>query len=314
MNDLSENLKPQEMMLRPRRRLPEWLKKPLGFSGSYRQVARTVATPPSGESSGSGLKTVCVEARCPNRAECFSAGTATFLIMGNACTRDCAFCGVHHGGPQPLDPEEPGRVAAAAASLKLRHIVITSVTRDDLPDGGADHFVHTMRRCRDALPHATVELLIPDLGGNPDALATILSSPPDVLGHNIETVPRLYPSVRPQALYRQSLQLLAAARTVVTKAGLMVGLGETDEELYSVLADLVVAGCRIVTIGQYLRPTPAQIEAVRYVTPERFERYESVGKALGLSSIVAGPFVRSSFHAQRVFDAASRPPSPFTAR
>ncbi len=289
------------------RRLPDWLKKPHGPPGSYKTVVRTMTTG-SGCASGGGLHTVCVEARCPNRAECFSAGTVTFLILGNTCTRRCRFCSVRHGNPQPPDPEEPQRVAGAAADLALRHIVITSVTRDDLPDGGAGHFAETVRRCKAALPAATIELLIPDLAGNAGALAIVLSSRPDVLNHNLETVPRLYPAIRPQAEYRRSLRLLARAgkANLITKAGLMVGLGETDEEIEAVLTDLVAAGCRIVTVGQYLQPSPEQTRATRYVPPEQFSRYESIGRALGFSAIAAGPFVRSSYHAHELLRAAIR--------
>ena len=289
------------------RRLPYWLKKPHGLSGSYKTVINTLSTA-SGCAPSNALHTVCVEARCPNRAECFSAGTATFLIMGNTCTRKCRFCSVRHGSPQPLDLDEPHLVASAAVALALRHIVITSVTRDDLPDGGAGHLAETVSRCRAALPTATIELLIPDLAGDAAALAVVLSSNPDVLNHNLETVPRLYHSVRPQAMYRQSLHLLSCARKagLVTKAGLMVGLGETDDEIEKVLSDLIVVGCHIVTIGQYLQPSPAQSEVARYVPPEQFNRYESIGKALGFSAIVTGPFVRSSYHAHELLVAALR--------
>jgi lipoic acid synthetase len=290
------------------RHLPDWFKKPHGLSGSYRTVIRTLSTASGGCAPGSRLYTVCVEARCPNRAECFSAGTATFLIMGNICTRTCRFCSIRHGSPQPLDRDEPYRVASVAVALALSHIVITSVTRDDLPDGGASHLAETVRQCRAALPTATIELLIPDLAGDAEALAMVLSSRPDVLNHNLETVPRLYHSVRPQAMYRQSLHLLSCARKAefVTKASLMVGLGETDEEIETVLADLIAIGCRIVTIGQYLQPSSAQMKVARYVPPEQFHRYESIGKALGFSAIVTGPFVRSSYHAHELLGAAIR--------
>jgi len=289
------------------RRLPDWLKKPHGLSGSYKTVIHTLSTA-SGCAPSKALHTVCVEARCPNRAECFSAGTATFLMMGNTCTRKCRFCGVRHGSPQPLDLDEPRLVASAAVALALRHIVITSVTRDDLPDGGASHLAETVSRCRAALPAATIELLIPDLAGDAAALAVVLSSNPDVLNHNPETVPRLYQSVRPQAMYQQSLHLLSCARKaeLVTKAGLMVGLGETDDEIEEVLSDLIAVGCRIVTIGQYLQPSPAQSAVARYVPPEQFNRYESIGRALGFSAIVTGPFVRSSYHAHELLVAALR--------
>jgi lipoic acid synthetase len=292
------------------RRLPDWLRKPHGLSGRYRSVVRTLAGNNSAYTPGKRVHTVCVEARCPNRAECFSAGTATFLIMGNSCTRDCRFCGVHHGAPEPLDQEEPATVAAAAARLNLRHIVITSVTRDDLTDGGAGHIAETVRSCRRTLPDATIEVLIPDFAGSESALAKVLAAHPDIVGHNLETVPRLYAAVRPQAEYRQSLRLLDRARKTVTKAGLMVGLGETDKEIEAVLTDLIAVGCSMVTIGQYLQPSPAQAEVARFVTPEKFSSYASIAGALGFSAVAAGPFVRSSFHALELFQAAGAALSP----
>lgn len=273
------------------RRFPPWLKKRVSFGPAYSAVHSCI--------SGSGLHTVCVEAKCPNRAECFSSGTATFLIMGPICTRHCGFCGVAHGAAQPLDPDEPLKVARAAQSLNLRHIVITSVTRDDLPDGGASHFAETVRVCRNLMPDSTIEILIPDFDGNPDAFALILTSHPDILNHNLETVPRLYPAIRPRAGFIRSLELLMffSKRDCTTKSGIMVGFGESEEEVITVLRQLRSAGCRIVTIGQYLRPSAEQVPVAEYVPPERFRRYEEKGIHIGFESVAAGPFIRSSYHA-----------------
>ncbi len=279
----------------PHRRFPDWLKKPLFFRNRYVSVVSCLAK--------NRLHTVCAEAKCPNRDECFSAGTATFLIMGTICTRHCGFCGVQHGKPFPLDSEEPAQVANAAKTLNLRHIVITSVTRDDLPDHGADHFAETVRQCRNCSPEATIELLIPDFRGNQDALDTVLAASPDILSHNIETVPRLYPAVRPQADYQRSLDLLAYAynKKIVTKSGFMVGLGETEKEVVDVLKSLYGAGCRIVTIGQYLQPSNSQVTVQHYFPPEQFERYEKTGRLMGFKHVFAGPFVRSSYRAHEAF-------------
>ncbi|MBN2189234.1 MAG: lipoyl synthase [Chitinispirillaceae bacterium] len=277
------------------RRLPGWLKRPLSLTGSYRAVSSCIAE--------NRLNTVCVEARCPNRAECFSAGTATFLIMGSVCTRNCAFCGVRHGAPLPLDPEEPARIAEAAVKLNLRHIVITSVTRDDLQDGGAAHFAACVRQCRSRLPASTVELLIPDFRGKHGALETVAACCPDVIGHNVETAPRLYPRIRPKADYLHSLGLLARVSNgdSIAKSGFMAGLGESDDELVTVLRDLRDAGCRIVTMGQYLQPSKEQVAVERYLSPERFRYFEEAGRAAGLTCVVAGPQVRSSYHAHEVY-------------
>ena len=276
-------------------RFPEWLKKPIQRRKGYSSVAGCI--------SENRLHTVCVEARCPNRAECFSDGTATFLIMGNVCTRNCGFCGVSHGNPLPLDVEEPERIAAAAKSLNLRHIVITSVTRDDLPDGGAAHFAECVRQCRNLVPESAMEILIPDFRGKQGALDTVIDCRPDILNHNVETVPRLYTRIRPKADYRHSLELLAYAhkKNITAKSGIMVGLGETDKEVIEVLRDLHAAGCRMVTIGQYLQPSKVQVMPERYVSPERFSNYEKSGRAIGLRAVLAGPYIRSSYHAPEVY-------------
>ena len=257
------------------------------------------------------LHTVCQEARCPNIAECFGRGTATFMILGDTCTRDCRFCAIKHGRPAPPDPGEPERVAEAAARLGLRHVVITSVTRDDLPDGGAGQFAETVWAVRRRLPEATVEVLIPDFGGSCAALEMVLAAAPDVLNHNLETVPRLYRRVRPGADYHCSLGVLAWAGTrapqMVTKSGLMLGLGETVEEVLGVMYDLRRAGCDVLTLGQYLQPTEEQLGVVRYVPPHEFAAYEGKGLEMGFRAVVAGPLVRSSYRAAELMQAGLTP-------
>jgi lipoic acid synthetase len=257
------------------------------------------------------LHTVCSSAVCPNRGECHAHGTATFLILGNSCTRNCRFCAIDHGHPEPLDPSEPQRLAQAAHALGLRHIVITSVTRDDLPDGGASHFAACIHEIRKVLPLATVEVLPSDLAGNMKALEVILQAKPDVFNHNIETVPRLYKTVRPGADYRRSLNVLRYAREhgqgCHVKSGMMVGLGETPGEVRQALSDLKEAGCDMVTIGQYLRPTLGHLPVSEFVSPARFEYYEKVGHAIGLRWVFAGPLVRSSYRAAEALTGATAP-------
>ncbi len=247
------------------------------------------------------LHTVCQEARCPNLAECFGAGTATFLILGDRCTRACRFCAVGHGPPLPVDEAEPERVAEAAFRLGLQHIVVTSVTRDDLPDGGASAFAATVHAIRRRLPDACVEVLIPDLGGSYAALEEVMNSRPDVLNHNLETVPRLYPLVRPQADYQRSLSILAQTKAlapqIVTKSGLMVGLGERVSEVMQVLSDLRAVGCDLLTIGQYLQPTERQLPVARYVPPEEFDGYREKAERMGFAGVASAPLVRSSHQA-----------------
>jgi lipoic acid synthetase len=245
------------------------------------------------------LHTVCEEARCPNLWECWNRGTATFMILGDVCTRSCGFCAVKTGRPAAIDRDEPRRVAEAVRSMGLKHAVITSVNRDELPDGGAGVFSATIRAIRDLNPACRVEVLIPDFQGSPAALATVLDAVPDVLAHNTETVPRLYPVVRPQARYRQSLRLLqrAKAARAVTKTGLMIGLGETIDEVLDVCADLRRAGCDILTIGQYLQPTREHLPVSRYYRPEEFDQIGDRARALGFAHVEAGPLVRSSYHA-----------------
>ena len=251
------------------------------------------------------LNTVCEEASCPNIGECFSHGTATFLIMGPACTRACPYCDIDfEKKPVALDPTEPQRLAEAVRRMRLKHVVITSVNRDDLPDGGAGQFVECIQQVRALSPQTTIEVLIPDLCSNWDALAQILAAEPEVLNHNTETVPRLYRRVRPQGDYERSLELLRRARTIApwvfTKSGVMVGLGETPAEIDQVMADLRSVDCDIVTIGQYLQPTPKHLPVQDFVTPEQFRGWEQSGKALGFLQVVSSPLTRSSYHAEEV--------------
>ncbi|NPV48371.1 MAG: lipoyl synthase [Armatimonadetes bacterium] len=273
-------------------RLPAWLRVKTGKARLCAGTKQLVAE--------HGLQTVCENARCPNIGECYSSHTATFLIMGRTCTRNCRFCAVQHGTPSPLDPGEPERLAAAARELGLDYAVVTSVTRDDLPDGGAAHFAATIRALH-RLGDMEVEVLVPDFGGLTPALHEVLDAGPAVINHNLETVRRLSPMIRPQADYERSLQVLreaaAHAPQVIRKSGLMAGLGESDEEIYEAMVDLQQAGCQILTIGQYLQPSRNHWPVDRYVTPERFTEYARWGESLGIAAVVAGPFVRSSYRA-----------------
>jgi len=251
------------------------------------------------------LNTVCEEASCPNIGECFHNGTATFLIMGPACTRACPYCDIDfEKKPQALDPTEPVRLAEAVRRMRLNHVVITSVNRDDLPDGGADQFRRCIEEVRAASPGTTIEVLIPDLCGNWQALEVILQAEPEVLNHNTETVPRLYRRVRPQGNYERSLELLRRSRQLApglyTKSGIMLGLGETDEEIQQVLQDLRAVECDILTLGQYLQPTPKHLPVVNWVTPEQFTAWQQLGESWGFLQIVASPLTRSSYHAEQV--------------
>lgn len=276
-----------------RQRIPQWLVPRAPKRPQLEQLGRQL--------QAMGLHTVCQSARCPNVGECFGRGTATFMILGDRCTRDCRFCAVQHGPPALPDPDEPRRVAEAAAGLGLRHVVVTSVTRDDLADGGALQFAATVRAIRELLPGARVEVLVPDFSGDWEALQVVLAVAPDVLNHNVETVPRLYPQVRPQADYRRSLALLRrTGKTqppLVAKSGLMVGLGESEEEVLGVLDDLRRAGVAAITIGQYLQPTRSHLPVAEYVSPERFEAYGQKARAMGFRHVMSGPLVRSSYHA-----------------
>jgi len=256
--------------------------------------------------NGTDLHTVCEEARCPNLGECFSRGTATFLILGRVCTRNCGFCAVEHGVPIPPDETEPEKVAQAVQKMGLRYVVITSVTRDDLLDGGAYLFSKAVQAIRALDPKIKIEVLIPDFQGNPSSLEIVLREYPDVLNHNIETVARLYPVVRPQAAYQISLDLLRRSKEdyphIPTKSGFMLGLGEIREEVSELLRDLREVGCDFLTIGQYLQPRPDRLPVVRFVPPEEFEEYKRIGEEMGFKAVSSGPFVRSSFHAFEMFE------------
>jgi lipoic acid synthetase len=276
-------------------RKPEWLKMPTigdGSAGRVRKILRELE-----------LNTVCSSAKCPNRGHCFQRGTATFLILGRVCTRNCAYCAIGGEGekPSPPDPREPFRVAQAAARMKLRYAVVTSVTRDDLPDGGAEAFAETVKALGEAVPGIRVEVLTPDFGGSAESLETVANAAPAVFNHNLETVERLFPLLRPVASYRQSLKVLEAFRgmapDIPTKSGIMVGLGETREDVKGTMADLLERGVGILTIGQYLRPTGKHMAPVRYVTPEEFEEYRLTALDMGFSAVASGPLVRSSYHA-----------------
>ncbi len=278
---------------------PEWLKKRLPEAAALHAM--------EGLLRQRGLHTVCESALCPNLGECFGRGTATFLIMGDLCTRNCAFCGVTSAIPGPLDPEEPAKLADAAASLGLRHVVVTSVTRDDLADGGAGHYVATIQALREALPDAAVEVLVSDFGGDPVSVGAVLAARPDVFNHNLETVPRLYPTVRPQADYERSLAVLGQAAEggpgLVVKTGIMVGLGEKPDEVRRVLEDARSAGVVVMTIGQYLRPSSSHLPVEEYLHPDRFAEFARWGEEMGLQ-VHSAPFVRSSFHAGESFEKA----------
>ena len=287
------------MTFEKRLKKPVWLRKRLPRGADYEHIRSLVR--------GGHLHTVCQEAKCPNIWECFSAHTATFLILGDRCTRNCRFCAVAHGPIEAPDPREPGRVAQAAREMELRYVVVTSVTRDDLPDGGAGHFAATIRAVHNSLSGAVIEVLIPDFQGSASALQTVLDAKPDVLNHNIETVPRLYPSVRPGAVYTRSLELLKKVHafdpSLPTKSGLMLGLGESATEIRRTLADLRDAGCAILTLGQYLQPTTGHLPVQEYVTPEAFDEWKNIALQMGFSEVASGPFVRSSYHAKELFEA-----------
>lgn len=274
-------------------KLPSWIRVRVPAAGRRLSIATMLRA--------SGVHTVCRSAHCPNEAECFSRGTATFMILGDVCSRQCAFCAVGGGEPRPPDPREPARVASAARRMKLAHVVVTSVTRDDLPDRGASAFVKTIRALRKALPRSTVEILVPDFGGVDAHIASVLAAHPDVFNHNVETVRRLQRRIRPSADYERSLSVLRAAARwrprVVVKSGIMVGLGESDGELFETLADLRAAGCEWLTIGQYLAPSPRHAPVMRYVPPRRFQEYARRALKMGFTAVASGPLVRSSYRA-----------------
>ncbi len=290
-------------------RLPAWLRKGDTHFESVHLLKRDLRK--------LKLHTVCESARCPNMHECFHRGAATFMILGNICTRGCGFCSVPKGSPAKeellLDPDEPVHVARMAEQMKLRYVVITSVNRDDLDDGGSAHFAQTVREVRKALPEAHVEVLTPDFCGDMQAVRRVLDASPHVFNHNMETVPSLYKRVRPQADYKQSLEVLAEAKRyrpdALTKSGLMVGLGERPEQVEQLLRDLLASSVEVVTIGQYLQPTRRNLAVAEYVTPEQFAAYEQYGMSLGFKSVFSGPFVRSSYMADLVNDEAQRHPA-----
>lgn len=278
---------------------PEWLKVRAPGSENYLRLKGLMRT--------LGLHTVCEEANCPNIGECWHHGTATFMILGETCTRSCGYCNVTHGAPGAPDAAEPIKVASAIHAMGLDYVVITSVDRDDLPDFGAGHFAQTIRETRARVSGCRIEVLVPDFQGHESALRTVLDAGPDVLNHNIETVPRLYRTARPGGRYDRALELLDRSRTIApgipTKSGLMVGLGETPEEVIATLRDLRSVGCRIVTIGQYLRPSVANLPMARYYAPSEFAEFKRVGLDLGFGHVESGPLVRSSYHAHEQADA-----------
>ncbi len=275
---------------------PDWLRVKLPYGETFRAVQETI--------DKHRLHTVCQSARCPNMGECWTAGTATFMVLGDVCTRSCSFCAVHTGRPKDydLDWDEPRRVAEAARLMGLRHVVVTSINRDDRDDGGAPIFAETIRRVREAIPGCTIEVLIPDMRGLRPALETVFTARPDVLNHNVETVPRLYRRVRPQADYRRSLDVLKLAKIefgLRIKSGIMLGLGETDAEVLALMDDFAATGVDVMTLGQYLQPTAMHLPVERFVHPDEFARYKAEGERRGLSHVESGPLVRSSYHAER---------------
>jgi lipoic acid synthetase len=276
---------------------PEWLRRRFSFKSSVTEVNDLLLD--------LNLRTVCQEAHCPNQSECFGNHTATFMLLGDHCSRDCTFCAVTHGVMEPPDPEEPKRVAEAVSRLDLKYVVLTSVTRDDLADGGASHFAATIKTIRSVASDILVEVLVPDFQGSAQSLATVLAAQPAVLNHNLETVPRLYPAVRPQADYQRSLRLLKEVKRLhpeaTTKSGLMVGLGERQEEVSSLLRDLRKANCDLVTIGQYLRPSRDHHPVVDYIHPELFQVNQKEAEELGFSGAASGPYVRSSYKAEKLY-------------
>ncbi len=274
---------------------PEWIKVRLKGEHQLRQVKEML--------DRLSLHTVCEEANCPNIAECFGRKTATFMILGRVCTRNCTFCNVTKGSVQPLDPNEPRHVAEAVKELQLRHVVVTSVTRDDLPDGGAGQFAEVINSIKALDKKVVVEVLIPDFQGDRDALKLVVDAKPEIINHNVETVPRLYPTVRPMAKYQRSLDLLRNVKemddSILTKSGIMLGLGERETEVIDVLKDLRNVGCDLMTIGQYLAPSKKHHPVVEYISPEVFDRYKDIGMEMGFKHVASSPLVRSSYHADQ---------------
>lgn len=289
-------MRDKEVILRHPRRLPAWLRRSLPRPSTHQTHAIL---------SKQRLVTVCEEAKCPNLAECYSYRTATFMILGDVCTRRCGFCAVSTGSPQAVAQDEPARVAEAAWHLGLGYVVVTSVARDDLPDEGAGHFARVIRALKDTIPGVQVEVLTPDFHARPELIQIVLAAGPDVFNHNLETVRRLQRTVRPQAAYERSLQTLSMAKklapAVATKSGLMLGLGESYDEVLEAAADLLAAGCEILTLGQYLQPSPDHLEVQEYIKPEIFSQLEKDCGAMGFRQVFAGPYVRSSYHAAEAF-------------
>jgi lipoyl synthase len=283
-------------MPHPYKHFPDWLKKKAPQGAALMQMKKLT--------SGLGLHTICESALCPNQWECFSSQTATFLILGDTCTRRCTFCAVKKGVPEPINPDEPGQIVKAVAKLSLQYVVITSVTRDDLPEGGALHFAAVVAAIRAYNPEIKVEVLTPDFGGSFESLTTVLASYPFVFNHNIETVPRLYPDVHPGAVYERSIDLLrkakAVGKNIYTKSGLMLGMGENPDEVVAVMKDLLAVGCDVLTLGQYLQPTKAHRAVVKFIEPTEFDHYKALGEKMGFRLVISGPFIRSSFHANDI--------------
>ena len=279
-------------------RKPDWMRVRISDTAKFNKVNNLLKS--------SGLNTVCVEANCPNRLDCFSKRTATFMILGRNCTRNCQFCNVVSGIPESIDKEEPLKIAKAVKHLDLRLAVITSVTRDDLEDGGAFHFVNVIKEIRKLNPDILIEVLIPDFKGNINALKKIVDVKPDIINHNVETIPRLYSQVRPQAIYKRSLELLKNVKemdsSIITKSGIMLGLGENKEEVVQVLKDLYEYKCELITIGQYLPPSNQHYPLERYVTPEEFNEFKVIGEGIGLLHVESAPMVRSSYNAYEAIE------------
>lgn len=290
------------MVINKKSHFPQWLHKPILPRGKKGRVENRLRQ--------ASLFTICEEAKCPNRHECFASGTATLLIMGDTCTRNCLFCGVTHGQPKPLDPQESERICNLIKKLELSYVVLTSVTRDDLKLGGADHIAAIVQRLKKTITNIHVEVLVPDFKGNEQALQLVLKSQPDVFNHNIETVPRLFSQIRPEGDYSRSLKLLSRAsqftRRIPTKSGFMVGLGETEDDVVALLHDLRHADVAILTIGQYLRPSKKQVEVKEFISPEQFRHYKSIAEKLGFKYVFSDPFVRSSYKADQVIHSMNR--------
>lgn len=276
-----------------RERLPRWMKSPLPKGESYLKVKRLIAD--------HRLNTICTSGNCPNKGECWSAGTASFMILGDKCTRNCRFCYVQNDVPEPVDWFEPLRLAKTIQTLELKHCVITSVTRDDLADGGAEFWATTIRKIKELNPETTIETLIPDFNAQPEYLQKVIEAAPDVISHNMETVRRLTPKVRSTARYDRSLQVISiiSGAGIVSKSGIMVGLGETETEVLQTMDDLRAVGCKVLTIGQYLQPDSNLLPVQEYITPETFEKYRTEGMKRGFSYVESSPLVRSSYHAER---------------